>query len=654
MLMGRWKNTLAAAIVVGSLFGSSIGYADDGAGYETVVSESGPTGDSAGHVLDVTGQGPTVADVVGSLPAAWVHRSVRGERLVTLSGFDQHRILVTVQGVPLRVPYDGIADLGRFPSGLVARVRVYEGPRGLEVGPSGMGGVLAFDLQSGTRAPRLGLQAGFSALGWDLSILSGGSTPTLSWTMGGQVTSVDAFRLSRSFRPTKYEDGGLRENSDKRMGALGFNIEWRPDMHHSISFFSLGTLGSLGVPPSTKGPLVRYWRWSDDRLGLAGLVHGWKQGDFSMRTGLYAIGYGNTVDAFDDATYLLRRTDRAYHSTFRDSSLGGFTTASYRFSCRRIKDLVTRLWLDFRHDRHHQVLDGTVGPTVGSSEVRFAAETDVGVTSRQRVMAQLEIRGQVPGPSPPLTDWEGGAGSDDHGSSSWAVGPLVAYRARFGLFELDARVGRRERFATLKERFSDGLGRRAANPDLRPESAWTARVTGKAPLFGMLVARASVFGSLLDDLMEQRPFGAGLVQIQNVGRALLAGSEESLAFVWSTVTLSVGHMFLYGRLLTGNAGLDGVPGHRASLRLRLGPWHRVEGRIAVAVTGPFVTLDPDSGLRRRVDGSVLVDAAVQVEALDGLFVFVRAGNLLDWNYETAPGQPGPGFSLWGGIRLFLR
>jgi len=625
--------------------------------YETVV--AGPRAEPGESIENPGRTGPSVTDALSSLPALWVQQTVRGEHLVNLLGFDQKRLLVTIQGVPLLLPYDGFVDLGRFPAGFISHIRLRKGPSSLAFGPSGMGGSIDLELRSGYDAPRFDGSGAMAPESWDIHSLSGGAQGQVAWTMGAQLSKTRAMRLSRSYQANGVEDGGLRQNSDRRTGSVGLNLSWRISPEQDLSFFALGVLGTLGVPPSTSGVLVRYWRFSDHRLGLSGLAHRWHHRLWLVRSGLFVAGYGNTVDSYDDSSYLLRRTDRSFHSLFRDTSIGAYVGLERRFFLRAVSKqrgaLVARFWADLRRDRHHQILDGASMPIMGTTLLRFAMEAGWNPSPKHRVEAQVELLGELPSPVTLVRDAAGGTtGRETYDAPPvWTANPIVTYQGRFGSVTLTAAAARRTRFPTLKERFSDGLGRRIPNPDLKPEGGWVGRTTAALPFLGLFVVRMSVFGALLDDLLEQRPAGEGKVQMDNVGRGLLSGTELSLAFIWRWITLSAAYRFLYSRILSGDMPMDSVPRHRGLLRARFEAWNRLDAQVAFAFTGPFSARDPDSGMSYWLEPALVLDALVQVQVTKRLFVVSRISNALDWDYKTAPGQPAPGFNLWCGLRLLV-
>ena len=87
-----------------------------------------------------------LSDAVAVLPG--IHRNpgnrggARNETGIFLRGFDQSRVPLLVDGVPVYVPYDGYVDLDRLLTGNIARIEVAKGYAPVTAGPNAMGGAI--------------------------------------------------------------------------------------------------------------------------------------------------------------------------------------------------------------------------------------------------------------------------------------------------------------------------------------------------------------------------------------------------------------------------------------------------------------------------------------------------------------------------------
>jgi len=593
---------------------------------------------------DLVDRGSNVADALSQVPSISMGQNVRGETLLTLRGFDQRRIEVSLDGIPLLLPFDGRLDLGKVPTGLLGRVRVVEGPAGLDVGPTGMGGAVVLSSPDSSRAPRLAVDGSGTEGGWALRTVSSWSAGGWSAVGAADLLRLRHWRLPRSFVPSRNEDGGRRQNSDRTSGSVGGTLRWRPAAGHEFRLLGFGLVGSFGVPPGTSTFNPRYWRFSDYRIGMIGLSHRFHRGRYGTETTLYWSRYDNRLDSFDDGRYLARQTDRAFHSLYRDQSVGG------RFSGQVALPIfwhLDRLWgrvlVDLRDDQHRQTNEGVAGPV----ESRFLARTAAEVTAEKgahKVTLQAEVR------------CESVAGSSR--AATWIVEPFLQYQWRLASAVIHVEVGRRSRFASLRERFSQAFGQITANPDLKPESAWMMQAGGRVALFGWLILSGGLYGAIVEDLIELRPVGDGTTEQENVGRMAMTGAQFGVSVLFAHwLSVSTGYQFLYGRFLkddpTGQRP-SGLPPHRATLDFTVRPWSKVELRTWLVVQSQTPALDQDLGAMRTIGAYVVWNIRLAVRPLAWLEVYGTVLNVTDGMYESSPGYPSAGLSIWAGLKLTVR
>ena len=151
--MIRAGRAAALAVVAGSL-AARASRADGGGGEvpeaaPTEITVTAPRRHDRGTVVTVLGEAEierlgatSVGETLERLPAITSGAGSRGERVLTLRGFDQRQIAVFVDGVPVYVPYDGQLDLAKLPVDMVSRVAVVKGSGTLLYGPNGLGGAI--------------------------------------------------------------------------------------------------------------------------------------------------------------------------------------------------------------------------------------------------------------------------------------------------------------------------------------------------------------------------------------------------------------------------------------------------------------------------------------------------------------------------------
>jgi iron complex outermembrane receptor protein len=603
----------------------------------------------------------TVAEALETLPAVQGRDNARGERILVVRGFDQRQMVVLLDGVPLRIPYDGRLDLGKVPVGLLQSIEVIRGPASLAYGPTGMGGAILLHTRTPAATPRLVLDWRGSLGASQHHVVTRVGDDRGGVVLAGQMLWRRYLPLPHGFEDTSREAGPRRNNSDRLSLSLGASGRLRPHPDHTLQLLAMGSTGEHGVPPLAETPNPRYWRFAPYQLLLAGLTHRgrWSEG-ILLSEAVYLAYYRNVLYAYDDARTVTRLTDRAFRSVYHDLSAGGrlwLRADLPRPTWARLLRL--HAWLEARHDRHTSHDDtaegggtsGGIGASAGvaTTYLRGAVEAGLLLRGGHALRLQAEVQSDLPGHVEP-----------ESARPTWFFGPLLGYGWQGRILSLHALVARRARFPSLRERFSSAFGRRTPNPTLGPESAWIGQVGGRLRLWRRrLSITTTVFSALVDGLIdERRPCTddrpeCQTLQQQNVGRVLQAGLELGVRLrAPHGIVARVAYQYLYSRALaeTDEATLTGRAPHRAYAELVYTPWRYLELRTALRVQGPLESRHPDTGLVKTLDPYALWDARVTLGPWHGMSLYVSATNLLDSLHVTEVALPGPGRIVWVGAR----
>ncbi|NOZ85252.1 MAG: TonB-dependent receptor [Deltaproteobacteria bacterium] len=587
--------------------------------------------------------GGTAADVLAELPSMYLVPNSRGDLNIMVRGFEQKQVSVMIDGLPVYLPYDGGFDLSLVPQGMVDSISVIKGTGPITFGPNSLGGAINI----GTIPPGKGPVASARVQGGRLGDISfGGShsykVSNFSYSLGFDMSRSNGFPLPQSFSATTNEDGGTRNNSDRKttdiLGAASVSITPEHELFAKVYYID----AQKGVPPLARQGRARYWRFTYWRnlltfLGHRGVYLGKK---LELEELAFFRMNKNLLDSFDDDSYKTQESKKAFHSTYDDWSAGGRIRLNSRLDTGA-GPIFFRTWLQASHDMHRE------RPDRGKP-----------LTTRSRTISTLVGEGKwMPWAWLALTSGIQFDMEDlNHEDISTGIGPLVSAGIKpMDRLNLKFTAARRMRFPTLKERYSSALGKRKPNPNLKPETAWHMGLDLGIRINKWLRLVVSGFDSEVDHIIEDVTTEDGLLQLQNIEKARLAGLEGRLVLIpakW--IEIRAGYCYLYARQLEPvKDKLEYRPKHKARAGLWLEPIKGLRlGTWLDVVSGTYYR-NPDSNDFEQLDHMFLVGAKLTLLSTRGARFWVRVSNLLDYEYESSYGFPGPGREFWTGVSLAL-
>jgi len=589
-----------------------------------------------------------VSEALDRLPSSISAFSARGERVVSLRGFDQRQILVTIDGVPVQVPYDGQLDLGKFPLGLVDHISVVKGAGSLLFGPNGLGGAIHIATRRPGEGPAIVLST--ETAPFYAQRLAGVGTArrgSLAVLGGVAFENVRSFPLSDSFTPTYNENGGRRESSDRRsLTAMG-KARWELDDYNEVVASAWHLDGQFGVPPGVFDLTRRFWRWSDWHVNSFAIAHGYRDAKLTVDETLYYSVVGNTLDSYDNAGYSTQLLPASGTSAYADRTLGGNARLAYRFACSEGKCVTARGWFGGKKDWHSsQASVGASWIDVASTTLTGAGQLDGPIGERVLWLAGTQVDAEIPGQSAAAGKPNTAIGVGPMGALTWQPHRVV---------DVTASIAQRTRFPTLKERFSSAFGNLEPNPSLAAERATNMSFDASVRPIRQLRVDAGVFDSEVRDLVIQVPLNAQTMQWQNAGRARFYGVELALRSrplrwleVWG------GWAAMKTRRLDQSPPTDTIPyrpDQKATVAVTVLPIPALAFTVVGRYVGSQSFQNKDTSQWGTLGGYKMIDARVDVMAIDGLRLWLRGTNLLDGNVQGQFSFPEPGRQVFVGASV---
>ena len=546
-------------------------------------------------------QPASAADAVRELPGVSVRTNSRGESIARVRGSEERQTQVFLDGAPLAVPWDGRADIGVIPAGLVASVQATKGAVPIEYGANAVAGVI--DLRT-----RSGGEPGVTAMGRAGTMGFADGSAVAIIPLGGVDFTFAAAALGRDAEPVaslaalpfSQPDSRRRVNTDlDSMSLFGAARMQRGPLTVRASLLHVQAARGI-APESDRDPAEnepRYWRYPDiaqTQLTLAA------DSELGASASLRLVGwrqwFGQTILQYEDATY----STLSARQSDKDDTLGGRALLTAGLGA-----VTLRLAGSAQTSRHAQrdtaLPGGPPGPRLAFRQTLYSigAEADAPLGAGR---ATLGIG--YDHSANPLT------GDKPAQPGRGALAFSAAYGVPLGgAWALTVSGGRRNRFPSARELFGEALGRFLPNPALKPEQAWLGDVEllHSGPL---LSASINPFLSRVENTIAQRVVDAGGQNLRQ--RVNLSGSTSYGIDAWlharlgERLRLEVSGTLLRARADAGSAPfrrLPQRPSYELSAAAAFDATRRLSLRGELRRVGPAIDLGPDGEKARLAPGS---------------------------------------------------
>ncbi len=574
-------------------------------------------------------------------------KPARNQTGIYIRGFDTRQIGLYLDNIPVYVPYDGYADVGRFLSRRVAEIQVAKGYSSPLLGPNGLGGAvnivtrqprerLEGDILMGTGSGRM-VEAGIhmgSRL--DRFIIQGG----FDWLETDYYPVSGNFKMDDDFYGT--QPSYNRTNSYQRDADYDARIGYLPNERDQYIFSFMGQDAEYGTPPysgwdNENNSSVRYWQWDyweresyyfSSNKGLG------EKNDLQFR--LFYDRYPNKLDVFlepDPDAGIEPYSELESYSKYNDYSAG----FSSQFATRALNRQTLSASFFFKDDTHKEgdvefndgVPEAIPARTYRDQQISIGLQDSIAITGRihailgfsmeniNGIKAQdlLSRRGEyfiVP------FECAGEAGAESFSAciNEWAFNPLASIS--FSISKsgtLFFTFAKKSHFPTMKDRYSYKNNRAIPNPELKPENTrnWSLGYSHVFPfrtMFQVELFRSDVYDAIAravipepsEGLCPRADIAGTCEQSVNVGKELHHGVEITLrSDLHTRASLDMQYSYL-SRSISGPNEMPpvyptGTPKHKTvgtlSLMLPREITLMATARYESGNTGDFYVVGPD-------------------------------------------------------------
>ncbi|KPL02755.1 MAG: hypothetical protein AMJ90_04935 [candidate division Zixibacteria bacterium SM23_73_2] len=566
----------------------------------------------------------TAGEALSTVPGVWVSTGHKNSTEIKLRGFSSKHVAILVDGRPVNLPYYGDLDLASLPISNISKIKVVKGPAASLYGANAMGGIINIVTKRTTQKRTGELLFSFGRGDTWNSILNFGSKiGDLDFWLSFGKSKSNGFYLADDFQSGKWEDGGLRENSDYDRfnldGKLNYKLSPRTDLSLSVGYFD----GEKGLPGGVNDDLPKFWRfveWKRRYFDLAGESYLGKS--WYVKAKLYYDGCKNRLIDYD-STYIYE--NRNYDSIHDSWDLGG--------------DLLCKFFLSDENQSAFgiKVREDGIDKRMDVDEEWYTHKT---VTTSIFAQHQTEPSNRV---SAELGLALNGIHSGDLEEVKNSLDPYMGLWFSVAKpLRLRVSASRATRFPTLRHLYSIDSG----NPYLKPEKAVKLEAGLEWQITSGLQARVDFFRNDVADLIDRK--GSGYMYY-NLDRVILQGIETGLEGTpVKEVSFSVDYAYLDAYESNTEYWLPYRPSHKVDYSFS----YLFGFGLYVYSSGQYVsrrvTPHPESQILPHY---FVTNLKVSQKLFDRFHPFVEIKNLLDENIEEERGFPMPGRTYLIGMKL---
>lgn len=583
-----------------------------------------------------------VATALTLLPGLSMSLNSKAETVIFLRGHDSRRVPVYLDGIPCYVPYEGQMDFGRFSTFDLAEIQVAKGFSSVLFGPNTLGGAINLvTRRPSTRFEGDATLGAFEGSGKKMAANVGTNLGTFYVQAGASLRDAGDFRMSSHFEPNAREDGGWRNNSYTKDTKGSVKVGFTPNATDEYVLGFVTQKGEKGQPTATESTIqARYWRWPQWDKQSAYFTSNTALGTYSyVRVRAYYDSYKNTLNAYTDGTFTTLQTTGGMGPTgisiYDDFTRGAIlelgTTAFEGHSLRAViqgktdvhrEDNATNAWRGYRDDLRSVgvedsiTLDESLNISLG---LGVDQQRPVDTGAYLRTDARNCVQGQI--------------------GAFWKVTPTV---------QVYGTVALKDRFPTLKDRFSLRFSSFIENPSLKPERSLNVDLGLKANLAPWLTVEGAIFQSDIKDLIQEVKFVFGTrSQMQNIGEVRHQGVEFSAGLkplLWAELGVTYTYLDRENRS-NPETRLTSTPRNRLTGFLRVTP--AAQWQIQASVENQDKMWDSNI---LRLGGYTAANLSVTWKPLTPLALEAGFSNILDRNYQQSGGYPMPGRTWFANAR----
>jgi vitamin B12 transporter len=623
---------------------------------EIVVGAEKKVVESVGTVREVTSQdiqnkgARTLDEAIELLPGINIRTGADGVPRVDLRGFRSRHVVLLLDGIPLNSTYDAQFDPSLIPVENIEKIKVSYGTNSVLYGDGGLGGVINIITKRGAKGVH-GMVQGEAGEGdhylGSFNLL--GAHKKVDFFMSGSALDRNGFRLSDDFEKTSEENGGIRENSDKRRNNFFANVNFAPNDKLLIGAIFNYLKGEFGKPPSTiNDPSDIFankpnYERMDNFEGYSGHLSLSYDlpGPFSLRSWIFINQLKEEENRYDDDNYDSITKKGAFHHDNETTIKGAALQTTW--------DLKTYGFLTLGlNARNEEWKIHGYDRKPAREDIQDEKDLDIYSAALEYEVNPLKNLGLVLGYSHNWLEKE--EGSDNEPSYMVGVYYDILEKTR-----VKASYARKIRFPSIRQLYDEVQG----DPDLTTESSNNYELGIEQGL--PYNSKVSVTGFYIDvkDYIESVTNASGDDVFQNNDKYRFEGAELAAeTHFLRNLMARVGYTYMYTKDRspdTEKTELQNRPRHMVTFEGKYSFNFGLSAYMNILYVADQVIYSRTTPLERKgLNDYTLVGLKIDQALLKNrLNLYIGVDNLFDVDYETAYGFPQAGRFIYGGLTVSL-
>jgi iron complex outermembrane receptor protein len=592
----------------------------------------------------------------------------KNESYILIRGATRDQVGMYIDGVPIATVYWNEFDLSNTLTFDLASVEVSKGySSSLLASNNGIAGVVNIR----TAKPQKELEfrvkymnymdRSFSDRGRLFGLTLGTRQPKYYAQASVVQNEQEFFSLSKNFTPSRYEDGGRRENSDFKNRRFNFLAGYTPNEDVDIMVglvrqeYEKGQAFSVTDdrnPPGSPFGNPRFWRWPEyetDRYYINGNFN------LTAKASLKVVGYYDKhLDV--SAVYTDHTLERLrLYSTYDEFTAGAHATFEYLFN-EANKMVVSSGYRRVSHKGFDENVNPTPGPKFMSAEY-IEDNYDFGAEYTFRPIDPLSFvlgasytmvkPNRIATRTSATAAW---SEPDDKGATEQN---LFGYQ--LGVFyditpsdQIFFTFAKKNRPASMRQRFQRSSGV-FTTLDLKPEEAFHYEIGYKGYLTDWIKLSASFFHTNYTNKI----LGYSVSEVRNVNKSKTFGTDLSVEADFSDyVSGGLTFSWLHWRTETSAQGpsyISGSPKFSGSAYLSIRPTANLTIIPEFYARSSYYDSDSATYEDFKASGFATADLKAVYSFKEHFSVEAGIKNILDKNYSFTDGYPGPGRNFFIGL-----